>query len=80
MLEVLADATNVIAEGEVLQLMNMHNPDLRVEDYLRVIRFKTAKLFEASARLGAVLADATPDMEETLRSLRPFTGDGLPAG
>jgi octaprenyl-diphosphate synthase len=63
-LEVLADATNVIAEGEVLQLMNMHNPDLRVEDYLRVIRFKTAKLFEASARLGAVLAGATPDMEE----------------
>jgi octaprenyl-diphosphate synthase len=64
-LEVLADATNVIAEGEVLQLMNMHNPDLRVEDYLRVIRFKTAKLFEASARLGAVLAGADPEMEET---------------
>jgi octaprenyl-diphosphate synthase len=64
-LEVLADATNVIAEGEVLQLMNMHNPDLQVEDYLRVIRFKTAKLFEASARLGAVLADAAPAVEET---------------
>ncbi len=63
-LEVLADATNVIAEGEVLQLMNMHNPDLRVEDYLRVIRFKTAKLFEASARLGAVLADVDREMEE----------------
>ena len=57
-LEVLADATNVIAEGEVLQLMNMHDPDLAVDDYLRVIRFKTAKLFEASARLGAVLAGA----------------------
>jgi octaprenyl-diphosphate synthase len=55
-LEVLADATNVIAEGEVLQLMNMHDPDITVDDYLRVIRFKTAKLFEASARLGAVLA------------------------
>lgn len=64
-LEVLADATNVIAEGEVLQLMNMHDPDLRVADYLRVIRFKTAKLFEASARIGAVLADATPDVEES---------------
>jgi octaprenyl-diphosphate synthase len=49
-LEVLADATNVIAEGEVLQLMNMHDPDLSVDDYLQVIRFKTAKLFEASAR------------------------------
>ncbi|MBP6776255.1 MAG: polyprenyl synthetase family protein [Piscinibacter sp.] len=63
-LDVLADATNVIAEGEVLQLMNMHDPDLAVDSYLRVIRFKTAKLFEASARLGAVLADATPTLEE----------------
>ena len=63
-LDVLADATNVIAEGEVLQLMNMHDPDLAVADYLQVIRFKTAKLFEASARLGAVLADAAPDVEE----------------
>ncbi len=63
-LEVLADATNVIAEGEVLQLMNMHDPDLDVDDYLRVIRFKTAKLFEASARLGAVLADAGRETEE----------------
>ena len=63
-LEVLADATNVIAEGEVLQLMNMHDADLAVDDYLRVIRYKTAKLFEASARLGAVLADAPPAVEE----------------
>jgi octaprenyl-diphosphate synthase len=63
-LEVLADATNVIAEGEVLQLMNMHDPDLAVEDYLRVIRFKTAKLFEASARLGAVLGGAPSALEE----------------
>jgi octaprenyl-diphosphate synthase len=63
-LQVLADATNVIAEGEVLQLMNMHDPDLAVEDYLQVIRFKTAKLFEASARLGAVLAGAAPEIEE----------------
>jgi octaprenyl-diphosphate synthase len=67
-LEVLADATNVIAEGEVLQLLNMHNPDVAVEDYLRVIRFKTAKLFEASARLGAVLAECPPDMEEACAS------------
>ena len=64
-LEVLADATNVIAEGEVLQLMNMHDPDISVDDYLRVIRFKTAKLFEASARLGAVLADADAVVEES---------------
>ena len=63
-LDVLADATNVIAEGEVLQLMNMHDPDLAVADYLQVIRFKTAKLFEASARLGAVLANADAALEE----------------
>lgn len=67
-LEILADATNVIAEGEVLQLMNMHDPDLSVEDYLRVIRFKTAKLFEASARIGAVLANADPTVEESCAS------------
>jgi octaprenyl-diphosphate synthase len=63
-LEVLADATNVIAEGEVLQLMNMHDADITVPEYLRVIRFKTAKLFEASARLGAVLAEADKTVEE----------------
>ena len=63
-LQVLADATNVIAEGEVLQLMNMHDPDLAIDDYLQVIRFKTAKLFEASARLGAVLAEAPTEVEE----------------
>ena len=63
-LDVLAEATNVIAEGEVLQLMNMHDPDITVESYLRVIRFKTAKLFEASARLGAVLANASTEVED----------------
>jgi octaprenyl-diphosphate synthase len=63
-LQVLADATNVIAEGEVLQLMNMRDPDLAIEDYLQVIRFKTAKLFEASARLGAVLAEAPDEVEQ----------------
>ena len=63
-LEVLADATNVIAEGEVLQLMNMHDPDISVDDYMRVIEFKTAKLFEASARLGAVISDAPADVEQ----------------
>jgi octaprenyl-diphosphate synthase len=62
-LAVLAEATNVIAEGEVMQLMNMHDADLSVDDYLKVIRFKTAKLFEASAQLGAVLADAPAHLE-----------------
>ncbi|HET9821460.1 MAG TPA: polyprenyl synthetase family protein [Burkholderiaceae bacterium] len=67
-LDVLADATNVIAEGEVLQLMNMHDPDLAVDEYLRVIRSKTAKLFEASARLGAILGGANVETEAACAS------------
>jgi len=63
-MQILADATNVIAEGEVLQLMNMHDAGLDEAAYLRVIRSKTAKLFEASARLGAVLAGADARIEE----------------
>jgi octaprenyl-diphosphate synthase len=62
-MEVLADATNVIAEGEVLQLMNMHNAELDESAYLQVIRSKTAKLFEASARVGALLSGASSDLE-----------------
>lgn len=61
---VLADATNVIAEGEVLQLMNMHNAGVDEAGYLQVIRSKTAKLFEASARVGAILSNAPADLEE----------------
>ena len=64
--EVLADATNVIAEGEVLQLMNCHNADLSVEEYLQVVRFKTAKLFEAAARLGGIIANVGSDIEDDL--------------
>ncbi|MFC5476473.1 octaprenyl diphosphate synthase [Paraherbaspirillum soli] len=57
-MRIVADATNVIAEGEVLQLLNMHNPDVSEENYLQVIRSKTAKLFEAAAQLGALIAGA----------------------
>lgn len=62
-MQTLAEATNIIAEGEVLQLMNMHDASLSEEGYLRVIRSKTAKLFEASARLAALLAQAPADIE-----------------
>ncbi|HQR02847.1 MAG: polyprenyl synthetase family protein [Proteobacteria bacterium] len=65
-MSVLAEATNIIAEGEVLQLMNCKNPDIRIEEYLQVIRFKTAKLFEAAARIGAILADAPAEIEDGL--------------
>jgi octaprenyl-diphosphate synthase len=58
-MQILADATNVIAEGEVLQLLNMHDPDVTEARYLQVIRSKTAKLFEAAAQLGALLAGAS---------------------
>jgi len=62
-MEILADATNVIAEGEVMQLMNMHDASLDEAGYLRVIRSKTAKLFEASTRLAAVLAKSSTPIE-----------------
>ena len=62
-MEILAEATNVIAEGEVMQLMNMHDASLDEAGYLHVIRSKTAKLFEASACLAAVLAGSTPAAE-----------------
>jgi octaprenyl-diphosphate synthase len=65
-LRILSDATNVIAEGEVLQLLNTGNPDIREEVYLDVIRRKTAKLFEAAAQLGAVLGSAEPAIEDAL--------------
>jgi octaprenyl-diphosphate synthase len=63
-MQILSDATNVIAEGEVLQLMNLNDPDVSEERYLQVIRYKTAKLFEASAQLAAVLSGASPEIEE----------------
>jgi octaprenyl-diphosphate synthase len=58
-MQILSDATNTIAEGEVLQLLNMHDPEVNEESYLQVIRYKTAKLFEASSELGAILAKAS---------------------
>jgi len=65
-LQILADATNVIAEGEVLQLMHAGNADLTEASYLEVIQRKTAKLFEAAARLGAVLGGADHAGEDAL--------------
>ena len=73
-LQVLADATNVIAEGEVLQLMNCHNADIDETSYLQVIRYKTAKLFEAASRLGALLARAPPAVEEAMAAYGSHLG------
>lgn len=68
-MEILAHATNTIAEGEVLQLLNCHDPDTTEERYLDVIRSKTAKLFEAAAELGAVLGGQDA---ETRRAMRDY--------
>ncbi|SFP66596.1 octaprenyl-diphosphate synthase [Nitrosomonas cryotolerans] len=65
-MQVLADATNTIAEGEVLQMLNCRDPDVEEDNYLRVIRFKTAKLFEAASRLGAILGNAAEEEERAL--------------
>lgn len=63
-MDILANTTNRIAEGEVLQLLNIHDPDTTEKGYLEVIYRKTAKLFEAAARLGAVLADQPQHLED----------------
>lgn len=65
-MDVLADATNTIAEGEVLQLMNCNDPDTTEARYLDVIYRKTAKLFEAGMQIGAILADQTRAVEDSL--------------
>jgi octaprenyl-diphosphate synthase len=65
-MEVLSEATNIIAEGEVLQLMNCNDPDIDEAAYLQVIRFKTAKLFEAAGRLGAIVNGSPRDIEDAL--------------
>ena len=67
-MEVLAEATNIIAEGEVLQLLNIHDPETDEAKYLRVVRFKTAKLFEAACRVGAILGNASAEDEAAIAS------------
>ncbi len=73
-MEVLADATNTIAEGEVLQLLNIHNVATTEEEYLRVVRSKTAKLFEAAGRLGGIISGVTAELEEALAAYGTHIG------
>lgn len=63
---VIADATNIMTEGEALQLMDRHNPDATEGGYLNIIQSKTAKLFEVSAKIGAILGNAEPSLEEAM--------------
>jgi len=67
-MQILAETTNVIAEGEVMQLMNCHDADTTEQRYLDVIHAKTAKLFEAATRLGAVLCERSEDEEKAMAS------------
>lgn len=65
-MEILAKATNIISEGEVLQLLNVHDADTTEERYLNVIRYKTAKLFEAACQLGAIITDSDSEQEQAM--------------
>jgi octaprenyl-diphosphate synthase len=73
-MEILADTTNTIAEGEVLQLLNLGDPEVSEQAYLRVIENKTAKLFEAACRLAAVIAGQTGSVESALASYGAHLG------
>jgi octaprenyl-diphosphate synthase len=73
-MEIMAEATNVIAEGEVLQLMNAHDPDTTEQRYLEVIHRKTAKLFQAGAEVAAVLAGGTLTVQQALAAYGKHLG------
>jgi octaprenyl-diphosphate synthase len=73
-MEIMADATNTIAEGEVLQLMNAHDPDTTEQRYLEVIYRKTARLFEAGAEVAGVLSGASPEIQRALSSYGKHLG------
>ncbi|MDR0673140.1 MAG: octaprenyl diphosphate synthase [Zoogloeaceae bacterium] len=73
-MRVLSDATNIIAEGEVLQLMNCHDANVDEANYLQVIRYKTARLFEAAAQLGAITAGASPEAERGMAGYGMYLG------
>lgn len=73
-MEVLANTTNTIAEGEVLQLLNIHNASIEDEDYLKVVYYKTAKLFESAAELGAIIGGADDNDIKVLAQLGKHMG------
>lgn len=73
-LKVMSEATNVIAEGEVQQLMNCNDPDITKEQYLQVIYRKTARLFEAASHTAALLSNATKEQELALQQYGRYLG------
>lgn len=73
-LGLMSDAVNVIAEGEVLQLMNCNDPDTTEASYMQVIYSKTARLFESATQIGAILQDASPEVELALQNYGKYLG------
>tara|TARA_Y100001956_G_scaffold3785_1_gene3582 strand:+ start:252 stop:1289 length:1038 start_codon:yes stop_codon:yes gene_type:complete len=73
-LKLMSDAVNVIAEGEVQQLMNCNDPDTTEESYMQVIYSKTARLFEAATQIGAILNDAPAEVELALQNYGKYLG------
>lgn len=73
-MEILSDATNVIAEGEVLQLMNCNDPHTSEESYMQVIYSKTARLFEAATLLAAVLTEQDEEIEKAMQDYGKYLG------
>ncbi|HIF9418836.1 octaprenyl diphosphate synthase [Photobacterium damselae] len=73
-LDIMSAATNVIAEGEVQQLMNCNDPDTTEESYMEVIYSKTARLFEAATQVAAIIAKASPDVETAFQDYGRYLG------
>lgn len=77
LMKILSHTTNVIAEGEVLQLLNCNDADTSEESYLEVIHHKTAKLFEAAGQLGAVISASTPEIESAMSNYAMHLGSAF---
>ncbi|MCC4817847.1 octaprenyl diphosphate synthase [Vibrio lentus] len=73
-LELMSESVNVIAEGEVQQLMNCNNPDTTEESYMQVIYSKTARLFEAATQIGAILTESSPEIETAMQNYGKYLG------
>ncbi len=77
LMEILSHTTNIIAEGEVMQLMNCNDPDTTEQRYLDVIHHKTAKLFESAGQLGAVISGASEEIEHAMASYAMHLGSAF---
>jgi len=77
LMQVLSHTTNIIAEGEVLQLLNCHDADTTEASYLEVIHHKTAKLFEAAGQLGAVISGSSPEVEQAMAAYAMHLGSAF---